>query len=267
MFKRLIRLEIKDVLLDLIWVIFSALGANLITFASVNITNNVRDIDDSITAQVVSASTGLPVTGVVVNVMLYMPKDPGEYTFYDPAIENFEGYLVDSADGKFTLRLPKRDKNTNEIAQSLYLVAFDAINNQPVGYMILNSNSGLFREGPSLSNSIFDNDITLKEYGAGKQDTIKVNRIYPAGAPGAGSYQTLPDNALPYVFYIVDSNDDENIDVLGSDIEIVAIQPLLLNTGIPFPGTQATEIGDNHWIADSQTFTGRSHIFVALMDA
>ena len=249
----------------------SLVASNLVEFKSVNIQNNGYDIDDIVTGQVVSVNTETPVSGVYVNVYAHMVKD-SEFTFYR-ALSN--DVFVNAADGKFSISIPDRDPDTNAFLKEVYMVAFDANNNQPVCFLVLNTDNGLVREGPSISSLLYEKDIELKESGMWYQDQIRVKRIYPAGTPNAGPFQALPDKTLPYIFILGESNvsdatydvsDDTKLDIYNSNMEIIAIQPLFAQTGIPFPGSPFVDIGDNYWNAMSQTVFGRNHVFVALMD-
>lgn len=239
----------------------------LIAFDSVTVINNGRELDDVINAKVVNSTDKSPVTGVVVNAYATMIPE-SEFIFYGPMTEF--GTTVVAADGSFSLTIPDRDPLTNMIISTVYLVAFDPNTMAPLGFEQVDADDGFYRVGPAIgdyTNPPLNADLVLKEYGKGKSDMLNVNRIYPANTPGGNITQILNSGAIPFVFVIVDSNDDAFINVLDSDITILAYQPLYVQAGIPFPGAPAIDLGENYWDPNTQTIVGRTNVFVALMDA
>lgn len=241
------------------------LNRGLIAF-DVDIQNKGSGIEDIITGTVVQQSTSNPVSGIFVGAYYRMSNDP-ELNF------PFQNALIDPVpvnnDGKFELSIPETEPISGQFVEEFYLVALDLVQAdltyRDLGFMLIDENEEFDRTGPDIQDILSKpqrEDIFVRENGVGGRDTLIVKNTLPAGS-GSNS---LPAGAIPYIFVLIDENDDNVIDVNSPNIEIVGYQPLLSSIGIPYPGIAPIDLGDNHWDPSSQAVFGRQNYFVALMD-
>ncbi len=235
----------------------------LVAFDPLDIENQMRGADDIVTGRTVSADSGNPVSEVFVGAYIGMDEDSAaNFPFYGELATPIEV----NEDGTFEIEVPERNPVTGDFIETFYLVALDQVEEdftwREVGFELIDTDAGLDREGPEIVFNPNLDDFELQERGKGESDMLTVKRVLP---PNMGS-NSIPDDAIPYIFVVADENDDEEIDVRSESVTILDYKPLMNEMGIPFPGSVALDLGQNYWDPYTQSVVGRSIVHIALMD-
>lgn len=283
----------------------TGLGLSLVQFQTpfTSITNNLPGQPDQVSG-IITLADGTPVGSeieitvdsggnplfepvrkvVFVTTFLRAITEPGAFPF---ANELSSPRVVPGDDGSYTVSVRERDRLGSEFIEDFWLVAvgfnvnadgsIDQSNLEVLGATFVDESStdtggdGFDRVGPQILLAPLAEDISLAEKGSGASDIMNIGRIFPSD---------LPADALPFVVILANSDDNGSLDasttinVNDPNVEVVGFKALNSVSGLsfgipvfPIPGVTGIELGDNSWNALTQTVTGRSVVFVSLIDS
>jgi len=265
-------------------------GQHLVNFTDTSFTNNPPGYPDILDFTVVDARTGDPVPDL--EIMVYSDYSTESGAFINPVIDpDFPSITLSDGTLDYPLEIPDFkptaiNMSSENVLREFYVVA--ATRNFATGNVeyiaavkyddttVFDNGGSLDRRGPQISSVVplifQDYDLQLFESGAEAPDTLNVLNLLPSTAPAG---PRLPGDAMNFVLVITDNNDDEFIDVWDlSTLETIDIKPLNALIGVPYgvptlpiPGCMGLDLGYNFWNPQTQSYTGRKVVFLAIMDA
>ncbi len=264
-------------------------GQHLLNFTGTSFSNNPPGYPDVLDFTVLDARTGDPVPDV--ELVAYADFSMEDGAFINPVTDpDFPS--ISMADGTldYPLEIPDFkptavNMTTENVLTEFYVVAqtTDPVTGNP-DYIaaakydettVFDDGTAFDRRGPQIKSIVplifQDYDLQLFEYGSEAADTLNVLNLLPSTA-SAGP--RLPGDAMNFVLVIADDNDDKSIDVWDlSTLQLLDVKPLNALIGAPYgvpslpiPGCSGLNLGHNFWNPRTQSVSGHSTVFLAIMD-